>query len=117
MNLSSYEKELIEAGAERLLHLQSLKENTTSLNDSIPFLTHYRGSVNLTFRIYDKDKTLVMNNTTVFAHVKEDEFNPDLYAIESGGTLQFFISKTSGDNYILTGIDQNSMHLVYTYQL
>ncbi|PGP12028.1 hypothetical protein COA01_34985 [Bacillus cereus] len=97
--------------------IKSFKEGQTTMRAMLDYLHEYRGAVVINLKIIDSVGIMIMSNTITFAHVKQDEFRPQLYVIESGGKIEAFLEDKSLDKYILTKIENNGVYLSYTYNL
>lgn len=97
--------------------IKSFKEGQTTMRAMLDYLHEYRGAVVINLKIFDSVGVMIMSNTIAFAHIKKDEFRPQLYVIESGGKIESFLEDKSLDKYILTKIENNGVYLSYTYKL
>lgn len=112
--MKKLEKHLLE----RAQDLNSLKANVTTLQGALDYLQKYRGSVNLSLNTYDSYKKLwISSQTIMFAHIKEDEFDNRWYIIEESGKAQMRISRESSNYYILDRIENDGIHLVFSYTI
>lgn len=112
--MKKLEKHLLE----RAQDLSSLKENVTTLQGALDYLQKYRGSVNSSLNTYDSYKKIwISSQTIMFAHINEDDFNNRWYVIEESGKMQMRISKESSNYYILDRIENDGIHLVFSYTI
>lgn len=112
--MKKLEKHLLE----RVQDLNSLKANVTTLQGALDYLQKYRGSVNLSLNTYDSYKKIwISSQTIMFAHINEDNFDNRWYVIEESGKTQMRISKDSLNYYILDRIENDGIHLVFSYTI
>lgn len=103
---------------ERAEDINSLKVNETTLQGALDYLQKYRGAVNLSLNTYDsKRKIWISSQTIMFAHISEDNFDSRWYVIEESGKMQMRISKESSNYYILDRIENDGIHLVFSYTI
>jgi hypothetical protein len=112
--MKKLEKHLLE----RAQDLNSLKANVTTLQGALDYLQKYRGSVNLSLNTYDSYKKIwISSQTIMFAHINEDNFDNRWYVIEESGKTKMRISKESSNYYILDRIENDGIHLVFSYTI
>lgn len=103
---------------ERAEDLNSLKVNETTLQEALDYLQKYRGAVNLSLNTYDsKRKIWISSQPIMFAHINEDTIDNRWYIIEQSGKMQMRISKDSLNYYILDRIENDGIHLVFSYTI
>ncbi|MED4285652.1 hypothetical protein P4679_27370 [Priestia megaterium] len=119
MNIDEFTAKKLEKHLlERTEDINSLKVNETTLQGALDYLQKYRGAVNLSLNTYDsKRKIWISSQTIMFAHINEDNVDDRWYIIERSGEMQLRISKESSNYYILDRIENDGIHLVFSYRI
>lgn len=114
LTIKTLEKHLLE----RAEDINSLKVNETTLQGSLDYLQKYRGAVNLSLNTYDSNRKIwISSQPIMFAHINEDTIDNRWYIIEQSGKMQMRISKESSNYYILDRIENDGIHLVFSYTI
>ncbi|MDU9693573.1 hypothetical protein WKH56_05440 [Priestia sp. SB1] len=112
--IKKFEKHFLE----RVEDMNSLKVNVTTLQGALDYLQKYSGAVNLSLNTYDsKRKIWISSQPIMFAHINEDTIDNRWYIIEQSGKMQMRISKESSNYYILDRIENDGIHLVFSYTI